>query len=98
MPWTAVSPPATLATVTVATEGRFRRPARFETTRTSSRLLALIVLAEWVRVSTPTPVVILEPPVMPPCELKATRDTVSLKPLSSQAAPPRTVTAEVSAI
>ena len=98
VPWTAVSPPATCATVTVATEGRLRRPARCEITRTSSRFDALIVLAVSVSVRIPVPVVIAAPPVIPPWELKATRATVSLKPLSSQAAPPRTVTAAVSAI
>ena len=67
-------------------------------TRTSSRLLALIVFAELVRVSAPLKVVMVEPPVMPPWELKATRAMVSLKPLRSHAAPPRTVTAAASAI
>ena len=97
VPWTAVRPPATWATVTVATEGRLRRPARCEITRTSSSEVALIVLAVSVNVSCPKPVVMVEPPLMPPWELKATLATVSLKPLSSQAAPPRTVTAAVSA-
>ena len=67
-------------------------------TRTSSRLLALIVLAESVRVSAPLKVVTVEPPVTPPWELYTKRETVSLNPFRSQAVPPRTVTTAVSAI
>ena len=98
VPWTAVRPPATWATVTVAVAGKLRRPLRLETTRTSSSALALMVSAVSVSVRTPWPVVTAEPPEMPPCDWKASRLTVSLKPFRSQAAPPRTVTMAVSAI